>query len=795
MSCDRLFRVGGIVLAVLLLSTSATQATTSYFDSIDGTDGYLWSNTSFWWSAAGGGSSSGQPYPGSGGNPDSTSQVYYLGCNGQTGVTDLDVINPLGQWYLAGVSTSYGKVYSSSGRYIDAGSADVTFTVDGARTLDVTVAIQGGNGIIKNGTGTLNLSGANTYGGNTAVSVGTLIAQTPPALPGYTTTRLSVAGGATVMVGSAWASGDIDNLRANTAAFTAGSGIGIDTTGGNYSYASNISDINGQTHFAKLGGNGLTLTGTNTYSGNTTVFGGTLSVPTTASLPNFATKLSVKQGAMLAIPVNGSGWSLTDVANLLGNPAGFAPGSYLAIDTTAGNLNYASNITNSGLLFQKDGPNTLTLAGFNPGAYSSGQRGIVINAGTLTLAGSNSFNNYVYLNAGQLNLNHAGALLGPGVIQELFVYGGTTIDNTSGAGIALTSNRPWQWRGSFTFGGSYDLSMGTGTVNTSVAASTVAVTVNGSNLTVGGRISGTKSIEKTGPGTLTLANYGTASNYGATGTGGTKTNTTVTAGTLVAKTPGSLSAYATAGELSVANSATLAVGVGGTGQWTSANVDSLKNNTTAWVSGSTLGFDTTGGSFSYASNITNAGLRILKLGANKLALTGTNSYTGLTIVNGGILELGVNAQSQPLNAAYGADVISGKLVFDYSGSTILPTVQSAVNAGTIYRPSTNPPLICIDNPSSAVTVQSTLYGDSNLDGSVDGTDLNTVLSNYNATGANWLQGDFNYDGTVDGTDLNTVLSNYNQVVSAAAAVPEPTSLLLVTAGCLGLAAYAWRKRK
>ena len=56
----------------------------------------------------------------------------------------------------------------------------------------------------------------------------------------------------------------------------------------------------------------------------------------------------------------------------------------------------------------------------------------------------------------------------------------------------------------------------------------------------------------------------------------------------------------------------------------------------------------------------------------------------------------------------------------------------------------------------------TLYGDGNLDGTVNGADLTTVLSNYNKTGQVWSQGDLNYDGTVNGADLTTVLSNYNR---------------------------------
>ena len=98
-----------------------------------------------------------------------------------------------------------------------------------------------------------------------------------------------------------------------------------------------------------------------------------------------------------------------------------------------------------------------------------------------------------------------------------------------------------------------------------------------------------------------------------------------------------------------------------------------------------------------------------------------------------------------------------------------------------------------DGGSRKVTVMYTLYGDSNLDGSVNGTDLNAVLSYYNQSGEVWSHGDFNYDGSVNGTDLNTVLSNYNQSLSAStAAVPEPSTLLLMAIGLIGL--LVWRRK-
>jgi hypothetical protein len=88
-----------------------------------------------------------------------------------------------------------------------------------------------------------------------------------------------------------------------------------------------------------------------------------------------------------------------------------------------------------------------------------------------------------------------------------------------------------------------------------------------------------------------------------------------------------------------------------------------------------------------------------------------------------------------------------------------------------------------------------LPGDADADGAVNGADLNTVLSNYNQTGMDWLHGDFDGNGTVDGADLNVVLSNYNQSAGVAAAAPEPSTLLLAAAGLAGLLAHVRRKRK
>jgi hypothetical protein len=99
----------------------------------------------------------------------------------------------------------------------------------------------------------------------------------------------------------------------------------------------------------------------------------------------------------------------------------------------------------------------------------------------------------------------------------------------------------------------------------------------------------------------------------------------------------------------------------------------------------------------------------------------------------------------------------------------------------------------------------TYAGDANLDGEVDGADVDIWKLNVGTTGSGvWELADFNYDGEVDGADVDIwklkvgsslALLGLSTGGTGLSIVPEPGTLILLVTGLLGLLCYAWRQRK
>ena len=88
----------------------------------------------------------------------------------------------------------------------------------------------------------------------------------------------------------------------------------------------------------------------------------------------------------------------------------------------------------------------------------------------------------------------------------------------------------------------------------------------------------------------------------------------------------------------------------------------------------------------------------------------------------------------------------------------------------------------------------TSFGDANLDGKVDSSDLNQLALNWQDTNvSSWSMGDFGGDGRVSSSDLNDLALNWQKGVVVASAVPEPSGRLLVLFGIF--AGHGMKRRR
>jgi autotransporter-associated beta strand protein len=121
--------------------------------------------------------------------------------------------------------------------------------------------------------------------------------------------------------------------------------------------------------------------------------------------------------------------------------------------------------------------------------------------GTLTLTAMNNHTGGVTLNAGQLGLG------GPFCfgLGGTFTINGGTIDNVTGDALTISDLLPQVWGGNFTFLGSHDLAFQSGGVN---LTGNREVTVAAATLDIQGPVSGTAGFTKLGAGTLLFSGTG-----------------------------------------------------------------------------------------------------------------------------------------------------------------------------------------------------------------------------------------------------------------------------------------------
>ncbi|HAF8346100.1 TPA: AIDA autotransporter-like protein ShdA, partial [Salmonella enterica] len=331
--------------------------------------------------------------------------------------------------YTGGTTISEGTLVANNVEALGTGNVTDNATLELNTGGDFDNAISGSGQVVKSGDKTLTLSGANSYTGGTTISGGTLVATNVEAL----------------------GSGDVtDNATLEL------------NTGGTFD---NV--ISGSGQVVKSGDEMLTLSGANSYTGGTTISGGTLVASNVEALgsgdvTDNAT-LELNTGGNFDNAISGSGQvvkSGDDALTLSGNNS-YTGGTLISDGTlVASNVEAlgSGDVTNDAVLELNTGGD------FDNAISGSGQ---VVKSGdkTLTLSGANSYTGGTTISGGTLVASNVEAL-GSGDITDnatLELNTGGDFDNAiSGSGqVVKSGDETLTLSGTNTYTGGTTISGGT----------------------------------------------------------------------------------------------------------------------------------------------------------------------------------------------------------------------------------------------------------------------------------------------------------------------------------------------
>jgi fibronectin-binding autotransporter adhesin len=515
------------------------------------------------------------------------------------------------------------------------------------------------------------------------------------------------------------------------------------TNSGQNTLASQITNsTTGKISVNKTGAGTWVLTNSNTYTGGTTVNGGTLSAGNGSSGSATGTGNVTLNGGTLASTASGT---VTGTVVVGSGTNAIAPGGVGSIGT----LNVGAITTNSNTTFDFDlgapevsnsytgdlinilASGTLSVAsgthiafGTNPTASGDyelfeGSFGTptlsnfvlptqVGDTYSLSTTAQNGFIDLVVVSTGPASLYWDN--LGAGSPTN-----GTTWDTTNNNWNNGSAATTYSNGSAVTFN---DTNAGHYFVTLSTTVSPASVTVNSSgnySITGGGLIVATGGFTKTGTSTLTLGVGLTASSFAING-----------------------------GNVVLASNTTASSG------WTSTNpVSNINVSSLTIAANSVLDISNNHVIIDYgATDPMSTILGYLKSGFNNGAWNGTSGIISST------------AQTKTNGLTYSVGWADGN---DKTGAVKNLT-------------------------SGEIELKYTLVGDANLDGTVNGSDFSILAANFGLGVTNWDQGNFLYTSSVNGSDFSALAANFGQGDSGAAVTPADIAALDSFAAANGLPA-------
>jgi autotransporter-associated beta strand protein len=535
-----------------------------------------------------------------------------------------------------------------------------------AYTISGTGSINGTESFTKTGSGTLTLGTTNSFIGGISINGGTV---------SFSTLGNLGAGNINFGGGTLTYNGNSDDISVRTVNFNAG-GATLNTAGQTVTYVKPVGN-GGAGGLTKAGAGTLTLTGTNTYHGNTVVSQGTLLLSAATYLTNSAT-IMVNSGAVLDTAASNVNLTLSGTASQTLAGIGQVNGVVTVPSSTtispAGNGLTGTLTVNGGLTISGGNINIDLAPTSNDVISVTGP--LALNGGNmqLNLIGTVPLGRHVVISytSGQLS-GGIGNIPPPQITQPNTI---ATLDDSVAGQIAVVLSQSASdvltWPGT---GTTWDVTSSDWLKGASPWIYTNGDTVTFDDSQTGGNVSPSLNVSLL-PTLITVSNtvvpvYTFANGGGAIG--GNASLVKDGTGTLIMNTPNSYF-----GTTSIKHG-TLQIGNGSQGDIGHGNVT---NN------GALLFQQGDSSSHFVSGVISGTGSLTVNAAGSAVILTNNNTYSGLTTISNGTLEVGFGGPLGTLGSN-NALTNNGTLLINRSGAVSLTanvtgsgTLQSA-GSGTV----------------------------------------------------------------------------------------------------------------